>query len=163
MLLGTMIDNLVVGGPAYNSRQLHRGDVVLKVDGQPVTQTNIHDAMVGSDVPGSPVVVSVARGGPKVPSPRPRSRAGLPPRTALRPETAARAAPGRGESERTARLVRVQRPSAGRMEGDGWWAGTGGGCADDADGDGGDLRPAQDVRALHGAQGGPRSAEARMI
>ena len=66
MLLGTMIDNLVVGGPAYNSRQLHHGDIILKVDGIPVTQNNIHDVMVGNDTPGSPIVVSVARGGPKV-------------------------------------------------------------------------------------------------
>ena len=66
MLLGTMIDNLVVGGPAYNSRQLHHGDIILQVDGIPVTQTNIHDVMVGKDMPGSPVVLSVARGGAKV-------------------------------------------------------------------------------------------------
>jgi C-terminal processing protease CtpA/Prc len=66
MLLGTMIDNLVVGGPAYNSRQLHHGDVILKVDGVPVTQTNIHEVMVGSDIPGSPILLTVARGGAKV-------------------------------------------------------------------------------------------------
>ena len=66
MLLGTMIDNLVVGGPAYNSRQLHHGDIILKVDGIPVNQNNIHEIMVGNDSPGSPMVVSVARGGPKV-------------------------------------------------------------------------------------------------
>jgi S1-C subfamily serine protease len=61
-----MVDNLVVGGPAYNSRQLHHGDVIVKVDGIPITASNIHEVMVGDDVPGAPVVVSVARGGPKV-------------------------------------------------------------------------------------------------
>ena len=66
MLLGTMIDNLVVGGPAYNSRQLHHGDIILKVDGIPVTQANIHEVLVGHDMPGSPVVLSVVRGGAKV-------------------------------------------------------------------------------------------------
>jgi C-terminal processing protease CtpA/Prc len=70
MLLGTMVDNLVVGGPAYNSRQLYHGDVIVKVDGIPITASNIHEVMVGDDIPGAPVVVSVARGGPKVlPSP----------------------------------------------------------------------------------------------
>ena len=66
MLLGTMVDNLVVGGPAYNSRQLHHGDVIVKVDGIPITAANIHEVMVGDDIPGAPVVVSVARGGAKV-------------------------------------------------------------------------------------------------
>ena len=66
MLLGTMVDNLVVGGPAYNSRQLHHGDVIVKVDGIPITASNIHEVMVGDDIPGAPVIVSVARGGAKV-------------------------------------------------------------------------------------------------
>jgi S1-C subfamily serine protease len=66
MLLGTTIDNLVVGGPAYNSRQLFRGDVISKVDGVPVTQSNVHEAIVGNDVPGSQVTISVARGGATV-------------------------------------------------------------------------------------------------
>ncbi len=66
MLLGTMVDNLVVGGPAYNSRQLHHGDVIVKVDGISITASNIHEVMVGDDIPGAPVIVSVARGGPKV-------------------------------------------------------------------------------------------------
>lgn len=62
MLLGTTIDNLVVGGPAYNSRQLSRGDVIIRVDGVPVSESNVHEAMVGSDVPGSSIIISVARG-----------------------------------------------------------------------------------------------------
>jgi C-terminal processing protease CtpA/Prc len=66
MLLGTMVDNLVVGGPAFNSRQLQHGDIIVKVDGTPVTQANIHEMMVGNDIPGTPVLVSVTRGGPKV-------------------------------------------------------------------------------------------------
>ena len=49
----------MVGGPAYNSRQLHRGDVIVKVNGNAITQANIHDIMVGDDMPGAPVVVNV--------------------------------------------------------------------------------------------------------
>ncbi len=73
MLLGTMVDNLVVGGPAFNSRQLHHGDVIVKVDGTPVTQSNIHEMMVGNDIPGTPVLVTITRGGPKVTAARRRS------------------------------------------------------------------------------------------
>jgi C-terminal processing protease CtpA/Prc len=72
MILGTMVDNLVVGGPAFNSRQLQHGDVIIKVDGAPVTQANIHEMMVGNDVPGTPVLVTIARGGPKVTAARRR-------------------------------------------------------------------------------------------
>ena len=73
MLLGTMVDNLVVGGPAFNSRQLHHGDIIVKVDGTPVTQSNIHEMMVGNDIPGTPVLVTITRGGPKVTAARRRS------------------------------------------------------------------------------------------
>jgi hypothetical protein len=32
LLQGCTIESMIVGGPAYNSRQLERGDVILKVD-----------------------------------------------------------------------------------------------------------------------------------
>jgi hypothetical protein len=31
MLNGTTIDNIVFGGPAFASKRLHRGDVILEV------------------------------------------------------------------------------------------------------------------------------------
>jgi C-terminal processing protease CtpA/Prc len=37
LLRGCTVDNTVVGGPAYNSRQLEPGDVILQVDGVAVT------------------------------------------------------------------------------------------------------------------------------
>ena len=66
MLSGATIDTTVVGGPAHNSRQFGRGDVIVKVDGVPVTSFNVQEAIIGRDMPGSPVVVSVAKGGLKV-------------------------------------------------------------------------------------------------
>ncbi len=66
MLSGTTIDNIVVGGPAFNSKQLARGDVILQVNGIPATPANIYDLLVGDDRPGSTVVISVSKGGLQV-------------------------------------------------------------------------------------------------
>ena len=38
MLCGIAVDSTVIGGPAYNSRQLDRGDVILRVDGVAANQ-----------------------------------------------------------------------------------------------------------------------------
>ena len=62
MLNGLTIDNMVVGGPAYNSGQLQQNDVISQIDGLPVSIENIHDALLGSDVPGSTVTITVRRG-----------------------------------------------------------------------------------------------------
>ncbi len=37
MLYGVTIDSTLVGGPAYNSRQLENGDVIVQVDGVAAT------------------------------------------------------------------------------------------------------------------------------
>ncbi len=66
MIVGTSIDNLLVGGPAYNSQKLAQGDVVLFVDGVPVTEDSIGPALVGTDTPGTPIDIVVAKGGPQV-------------------------------------------------------------------------------------------------
>ena len=65
MLCGLVIEGMVVGGPAFNSRQLARGDVIVLVDGTPATQENVHSMLVGDDAPGSSVVVTVRKGGPQ--------------------------------------------------------------------------------------------------
>ncbi len=62
MLNGLTIDNMVVGGPAYNSSQLRQNDVIVQIDGVPVTAENIHVSLLGSDVPGSTVTITVKRG-----------------------------------------------------------------------------------------------------
>ena len=66
MMRGTTIDNTVVGGPAYNSKQLGHGDVILEVDGQVAKNENIFELLIGSDIPGSIVDVKLAKGNQKV-------------------------------------------------------------------------------------------------
>jgi S1-C subfamily serine protease len=66
MMNGTMIDNTVVGGPAYNSKQLGHGDVILEVDGQEANNENIFQLLIGGDIPGSAVQIKLAKGSPKV-------------------------------------------------------------------------------------------------
>jgi S1-C subfamily serine protease len=64
MLQGTIVDQLVVGGPAYNSGELDRGDSIQKVDGLPVDQESILTTLIGQDTPGSVVTLHVHKGGP---------------------------------------------------------------------------------------------------
>lgn len=52
MLMGCTIENMVLGGPAYNSYKLDKGDIILKVDGEPVDEDSLLPALIGSDVPG---------------------------------------------------------------------------------------------------------------
>ncbi len=66
MLQGTVVENTVIGGPAHSSKAIEQGDVILKIDGAHVTSDNIKGMLVGSDVPGSSVTVTVAKGGFKV-------------------------------------------------------------------------------------------------
>jgi C-terminal processing protease CtpA/Prc len=53
----------VVGGPAYNTRALDKGDVILEVDAMSIDIESLHDALVGSDVPGSTVTLRVKKAG----------------------------------------------------------------------------------------------------
>lgn len=63
MLNGLTINNMVEGGPAYKSKQLEKGDIILSVDGQDVTLESCPDALIGNDVPGSMVTMTVQTGG----------------------------------------------------------------------------------------------------
>ncbi len=65
MLCGLVIEGTVVGGPAFNTNQLARGDVIVRVDGTPATQDNVEALLVGCDVPGTSVVIAVRKGGPQ--------------------------------------------------------------------------------------------------
>lgn len=62
MLNDLTIDNMVIGGPAYKCKQLERGDVIQKVDGVEVDEDNFQQALVGNDLPGSSVTLTVMKG-----------------------------------------------------------------------------------------------------
>ena len=60
---GCVVDNLVVGGPAFNCRQIHEGDTILKIDGKSVTDDTIMSCLVGPDLPGSAVTLTLDQKG----------------------------------------------------------------------------------------------------
>ena len=58
MLTDTVIDAMVVGGPAANSGLIHKGDRIISVDGRDMSNVaadDLHSALVGSDQPGTKV------------------------------------------------------------------------------------------------------------
>jgi len=62
MLLGCVIDNMVVGGPAYTSQKLDKGDVIVKIDGKDVNQDTLLPRLIGSDQPGKQTLPSPTSG-----------------------------------------------------------------------------------------------------
>jgi hypothetical protein len=42
------------------------GDVILKIDGVSVTSASITSAMIGRDIPGAPLILTIAKGGIEV-------------------------------------------------------------------------------------------------
>jgi hypothetical protein len=42
------------------------GDVILKIDGASVSSANITSAMIGYDIPGAPLTLTIAKGGIEV-------------------------------------------------------------------------------------------------
>ena len=63
MLDGCAIDNLLIGGPAHDSNELMKGDIIVAVDHQPVDSENVLLSIVGSDQPGSSVILTVKKSG----------------------------------------------------------------------------------------------------
>lgn len=61
MLSGLMIDGMVVGGPAFVSHQLDRGDEIVRVDGVTVTTDDFQEKIIGVDIPGTHVTVTVRK------------------------------------------------------------------------------------------------------
>ena len=60
-LKGATILGLVVGGPSFFCGQLSVGDNIVQVDGNTVTSDNLHELLVGNDIPGSFVTITVKR------------------------------------------------------------------------------------------------------
>ncbi len=66
---GNCIRSLDPGGPAYTSKRLHVGDIILEVDGKKATENNICQLMLGNDKPGHPVLLTVAKLSPQARQP----------------------------------------------------------------------------------------------
>jgi C-terminal processing protease CtpA/Prc len=59
MLHGTKIENTLFGGPAFG--HLMKGDVLVKIDGAPVSEDSVLSDLRGTDIPGSKVTLTVRR------------------------------------------------------------------------------------------------------
>ena len=51
----------MVGGPAFNSKQVHENDVIIAIDNQEVKGPEIADLLIGDDTPGSVVELTLKR------------------------------------------------------------------------------------------------------
>jgi len=56
---GLTIDGMAVGGPAYNCQELAEGDVVMTIDGNAIDADDCYDMLIGGDVPGSLVNLTI--------------------------------------------------------------------------------------------------------
>jgi chromosome segregation ATPase len=55
------VSGVLVGGPAFNSKQVHKDDMIVAVDGQAVQGNQILDMLKGVDKPGSVVTLTLKR------------------------------------------------------------------------------------------------------
>jgi chromosome segregation ATPase len=56
-----VIENVLVGGPAFNSKKVFKGDKIVSIDSVPVEGKDIIPRLKGSDAPGSVVVVGLQK------------------------------------------------------------------------------------------------------
>ena len=61
MLSECLVENLVVGGPAFLCRQIAHGDKIVAIDGAAVTPETILAQLVGQDEPGSAVTLDLQK------------------------------------------------------------------------------------------------------
>jgi C-terminal processing protease CtpA/Prc len=61
ILNGLTVDSVIIGSPAHTSRQLARGDIIMKIDGVVATQENVRNLLIGRDAPGTTVAVTVLK------------------------------------------------------------------------------------------------------
>lgn len=64
ILNGLMVVDTITGGPAYD--KLFRGNEIVEVDGKAATEKNVRDLLIGCDVPGTIVTLTVSRLGAQV-------------------------------------------------------------------------------------------------
>jgi hypothetical protein len=62
LLNGLVIDDIVLGGPAFNAEQIDKGDTILRVDDIDVTAETVQRALIGTDKPESTVSIVIKKG-----------------------------------------------------------------------------------------------------
>jgi hypothetical protein len=66
MLCGTKVQNTLIGGPSAGL--LEKGDILLRIDGEPVTEDDVVAKLKGCDIPGSQILITVGRRGSTSPN-----------------------------------------------------------------------------------------------
>lgn len=57
-----VVENLMMGGPAFASRHIFKGDCIVKVNGEFVQGNDLLEKIIGDDVPGTLVTLTLKRG-----------------------------------------------------------------------------------------------------
>ena len=65
MLHGVRVENTLIGGPSFGL--IERGDVIVRIDGEIVTESDVFERLRGCDLPGSQVLITVERYGSNSP------------------------------------------------------------------------------------------------
>ena len=65
MLHGVKVENTLIGGPSFGL--LEKGDIIVRIDGEYVTENDVFEKLRGCDLPGSQVVITVERFGSSSP------------------------------------------------------------------------------------------------
>ena len=58
---GSVVDDLIFGGPAYSCRLLDKGDIILEVNDESTPRDSIQEALSGEYVPWSTVSLTVQK------------------------------------------------------------------------------------------------------
>ena len=66
VLNGIEIVNTVLGGPAFTSMMLGPGDVLIAIDGKITSEHTVENMLIGCNIAGSLVTLTVAKGGSEV-------------------------------------------------------------------------------------------------
>lgn len=57
-----IVESVMMGGPAFSSRNIFKGDCIVKVNGEFVQGNDLLEKIVGEDVPGTLVTLTLKRG-----------------------------------------------------------------------------------------------------
>eukprot|EP00960_Hanusia_phi_P049637 759683-Hanusia_phi.AAC.7 len=61
MLHDCTVEGMVMGGPAFLSKEIDKGDVIVKIDNKHTSPETILNDLVGSDLPGSTVLLHLLK------------------------------------------------------------------------------------------------------